>query len=101
MASKLQGSSKRVRPWQVTLDQLICASLSHTHFWYEVCMLKCNWLKRVRSAAVVRFFERYVVELEKQLRMGYQHGFFQNMKSVKLEETNKVESQCVFDMGRG
>ena len=30
----------------------------------------CNWLKRVRSAAVVRFFERYVVELEKQLRMG-------------------------------
>ena len=30
----------------------------------------CNWLKRVRSAAVVRFFERHVVELEKQLRMG-------------------------------
>ena len=30
----------------------------------------CNWLKRVRSAAVVRFFERYVVELEKQLRIG-------------------------------
>ena len=27
----------------------------------------CNWLKRVRSAAVVRFFERHVVELEKQL----------------------------------
>ena len=25
----------------------------------------CNWLKRVRSAAVVRFFERHVVELEK------------------------------------
>ena len=23
----------------------------------------CNWLKRVRSAAVVRFFERHVVEL--------------------------------------
>ena len=30
----------------------------------------CNWLKRVRSAVVVRFFERHVVELEKQLRMG-------------------------------
>ena len=30
----------------------------------------CYWLKRVRSAAaVVRFFERHVVELEKQLRM--------------------------------
>ena len=25
----------------------------------------CNWLKRVRSAAVVRFFERRVVEWEK------------------------------------
>ena len=30
----------------------------------------CNWLKRERSAAVVRFFERHVVELEKQLRMA-------------------------------
>ena len=56
-----------------------------------------NWLKRVRSAAVVRFFERHVVELEKQLRMGDQHGFFQNIKSVQLEETKKVESQCVRD----
>ena len=57
----------------------------------------CNWLKRVRSAAVVRFFERHVVELEKQLRMGDQHGFFQNIKSAQLEETKKVESQCVRD----
>ena len=55
----------------------------------------CNWLKRVRSAAVVFFFERHVVELEKQLRMGDQHGFFQNIKSMQLEETKKVESQCV------
>ena len=59
----------------------------------------CNWLKRVRSAAVDRFFERHVVELEKQLRMGDQHGFFQNIKSVQLEETKKVESQCVRDEG--
>ena len=50
----------------------------------------CNWLKRVRSAAVVSFFERHVVELEKQLRMGDQHGFFQNIKSVQLEEAKKV-----------
>ena len=57
----------------------------------------CNWLKRVRSAAVVRFFEHHVVELEKQLRMGDQHGFFQNIKSVQLEEIKKVESQCVRD----
>ena len=57
----------------------------------------CNWLKKVRSAAVVRFFERHVVELEKQLRVGDHHGFFQNIKSVQLEETKKVESRCIRD----
>ena len=36
----LKGSSERVLPWQVTTDQLICASLSHTHYSYEVGMLK-------------------------------------------------------------
>ena len=39
-ASKPQGSSKRVLPWQITMDQLIFASLSNTHYWYEVGMLK-------------------------------------------------------------
>ena len=39
-ASKPQGSSERVLPWQVTMDQLIFASLSHTHYWYEVGVLK-------------------------------------------------------------
>ena len=63
------------------------------------CYIGCNWLKRVRSAAVLRFFERHVVELEKQLRMEDQHGFFQNIKSVQLKETKKVESQCVRDEG--
>ena len=29
--------------------------------------------------------------------MGDQHGFFQNIKSVQLEETKKIESQCVRD----
>ena len=38
--SEPQGSSKRVLPWQVTMDQIICASLSHTHYWYEVGMLE-------------------------------------------------------------
>ena len=44
-ASKPQGSSERVLPWQITMDQLIFASLSHIHYWYEVGMLKvpaCN-----------------------------------------------------------
>ena len=39
-ASKPQGSSERVLPWQVTMDQLICTTLSQTHCWYEVGMLK-------------------------------------------------------------
>ena len=39
-ASKPQGSSERVLPWQITMDQLIFASLSHSHYWYEVGMLK-------------------------------------------------------------
>ena len=39
-ASKPQGSSERVLLWQVTMDQSICASLSHTHYGYEVGMLK-------------------------------------------------------------
>ena len=38
--SKPQGSSGRVLPWQITMDQFICASLSHTHYWCEVGMLK-------------------------------------------------------------
>ena len=29
-ASKPQGSSERVLPWQIIMDQLICASVSHT-----------------------------------------------------------------------
>ena len=38
-ASKPQGSSELLLPWQVTMDQLMCTSLSHTHYWHEVGML--------------------------------------------------------------
>ena len=38
--SKSQGSSELVLPWQVTMDQLMCASLFHAHCWYKVGMLK-------------------------------------------------------------
>ena len=43
-ASTPQGSSERVLPWQVTVGQLVCASLSHTHYRYEVGMLKVRAL---------------------------------------------------------
>ena len=43
-ASKPQGSSEQVLPWQAAMDQLIYVSLSHTHYWYEVGMLKVSAL---------------------------------------------------------
>ena len=46
-ASKPQGSSERVLPWQITMDQLIFASLSHTHYWYEVGMLKVGGIHTI------------------------------------------------------
>ena len=56
-----------------------------------------NWLRRVRSAEVVRFFEHHVVELEKKLHIGDRRGFLQSIKSVQLEETNEVESEYIRD----
>ena len=53
----------------------------------------CNWLKRVRNAVVVCFFEYHAVELEKQLCTQDQYGLFQNIKLVQLEKMKKVESQ--------
>ena len=41
-ASKPQGSSERVLPWQVTMDQLIYASISPIHYWYEVGIDRSN-----------------------------------------------------------
>ena len=38
--SEPQRKSERVLPWQVTTKQLICALLTHTHYWYEVGILK-------------------------------------------------------------
>ena len=45
---KPQGSSKRVLRWQVTMDQLICVSLSHNHYWYKVGMLKVTAMRSRR-----------------------------------------------------
>ena len=63
-ASKPQGSSERVLPWQITMDQLICASLSHTHYWYKVGMLKVP-ADRPPCKVVFRVGKQYA-ECEKQ-----------------------------------
>ena len=46
-ASKPQGSFERVLPWQVTMDQSICTSLSHTHY----CNLMIDDVKNVSLTA--------------------------------------------------
>ena len=56
-----------------------------------------TWLKRVRSAAVTRFFEHYSQELETQLHRRDQRGFFQYLKSMEVQETKKAHSQYVRD----
>ena len=66
--SKPQGSSKRVLSWQVTIHQLICGSLSHTHYWFEVGMMKVrtpfisyhNWCFATRKPhqSIVHTYER-------------------------------------------
>ena len=55
-ASKPQGSSERVLPWQVTMDHLIFASLSHIHYWYEVGMLKVPAVYCISMFATTNFF---------------------------------------------
>ena len=59
-ASKPQGSCKRGLPWQITMDQVIFASLSHTHYWYEVGMLKvpevyvCMYIYQIAHNRAIR-----------------------------------------------
>ena len=52
-----------------------------------------NWLKRVRSAAVVRFFGRHVVELEKQLCMGDQHRPKHQIDAAGGDEEGRITAR--------
>ena len=49
-ASKPQGSSKRVLPWQVTMDQLICASLCHISYFVRFLLLRTLVVERRRQS---------------------------------------------------
>ena len=57
----------------------------------------CKTVKKARTVAVTRFFERFVQKMEEQLRRRDQRGFFQHLKSMEAEETRKVESQYIRD----
>ena len=63
-ASKPQGSSERVLPWQITMDQLIFAALSHTLYWYEVGMLKVPAVILYRSKHISAVPNPTIFDLE-------------------------------------
>ena len=61
-----QGSSERVLPWQITMDQLIFAPLSHTHYWYEVGMLKVpavcvSWYIHTAAAVLLAVYYEWSI----------------------------------------
>ena len=62
-ASRPQGSSERVLPWQIPMDQLIFASLSETHYWYEVGMLKLPAVMRSTNIEQWHFCRQKTMEM--------------------------------------
>ena len=62
-ASKPQGSSERVLPWQITMDQLILASLSHTHYWYEVVVVVVVFTLKAVPVSTQYFLTSVLVQL--------------------------------------
>ena len=57
-------------------------------------------VKRTRAAAVTRFFERYVQEMEEQLRRRDQRGFFQHLNPWRWMKQGRW-SPGVFAMRTG
>ena len=52
---------------------------------------------RVCNDPYERFLERHVQDMEVVLRQRDQRGLFQRFKSLNIEDTRKVSSQCVRD----
>ena len=48
-------------------------------------------VRRVVTAAKDRFLERYVGELEEEVRKDKQWGFVRRLKSLRIEDTQKVD----------
>ena len=57
----------------------------------------CEQVRRVRLAAKDRFLERYVEEIEEEVCKHNQWGYFQCLKSLRIEDTRKVDSQFIRD----
>ena len=54
-------------------------------------------VRRVRTAAKDRFIERFVEDLEEDVRKHSQWRFSQRLKSLRIEDTRKVDSQYIGD----
>ena len=90
-ASKPQGSSERVLPWQITMDQLIFASLSHTHYWYEVGMLKVPAVETKEKPTPV-VCEEQGGPLS-QARLHKDNAFSTNLGTSSLRRVDRLPSR--------
>ena len=63
------------------------------------CEVRCvsKECQRIGTAAKDRFLERYVEELEEKVRKNNQWGFFQHLKSLRIEDTLIVDTQYIRD----
>ena len=87
-ASKPQGSSERVLPWQITMDQLIFASLSHTQYWYEVGMLKVP--------AVIRTYESNAILLCLRCMVIFSAGYPRGEYISSCSQQRTTNGCCCF-----
>ena len=84
-ATKLQGSSKPVLSWQVTMDQLICASPSHTTYWHEVGVLEVPATYSM-SRSVYMFIRHIQERCSRKFGRSKRSGL-QQQQAARQEET--------------
>ena len=77
--------------WQVTMDQLICASLSHTHYWYEMNMLKAPALYVCMYVCTVLCI---YVALCIYVRIGYYHARLLRRQGFQRHSFHGVGPGC-------
>ena len=94
-ASKPQGSSERVLPWQITMDQLIFASLSHTNYWYEVGMLKVPAVQYLLKLYLIVKWAKSVQYIPWLQCMYYGHTY-----SKSMDQPSKVANPARGQLNR-
>ena len=62
----------------------------NSQLWREVRRASKE-VRRFRTAAKDRFLDRYVEDLEEEVRKQSQWGFFQRLQSLRIEDTQKVD----------